>query len=74
LKTNRFDYVRYDEHAQKFSERLKALFIDLHDAVDELQPSRELALAVTNLEQAFMWVGKAIRNDQLVRTGSDVEV
>ena len=71
--TNRFDYVAYDDVAQKTSNTLKDSFVNLHEQVDGLANGREKSLAITKLEEAFMWCGKAIRNDQIYRNENKTE-
>jgi len=66
---SRFDYVRYDETAIKKSEALKAQHAELAAAIEALPAGRATSLALTKLEECFMWVGKAIRDDQVVRNG-----
>lgn len=66
---SRFDYVKYDEKAGSKSK----IFYDLYKAIDgviekSLKNSRPKALAQTALEESFMWIGKAIRDDQVERT------
>lgn len=68
--TNRFDYVRYDETAQKQQELFKQKFQDLEATVAHFKPGRALSLVLTKLEEAYMWVGKAIRDEQIARNGS----
>lgn len=68
---NRFDYVKYDERAVKdqaaFKEAFEALSITSETC---LRSPRAKALVQTKLEEAYMWVGKAIRDDQIERNGS----
>jgi hypothetical protein len=66
---NRFDYVEYDAESVKQQTMLKEGFIELERLVDVLPKGRAQALVYTKLEEAYMWVGKAIRDDQLVRNG-----
>jgi hypothetical protein len=48
------------EVMQKFRDKYEALL----NEVKELEPSRGLSLALTNLEQSAMWLNKAItKND-----------
>ena len=66
--TNRFDYVKYDEEAINTQEGFKELFIQLDDCIQKnLKPGRASALVFTKLEEAYMWVGKAIRDEQIIR-------
>lgn len=38
--------------------------------IESLPPGRAKALAVTKLEECYMWIGKAIRDEQIARNGS----
>lgn len=52
----------------KIQELFKEKFEDLDKLVSEnLTNGRAKALAVTKLEEAYMWVGKAIRDEQVSR-------
>lgn len=66
---NRFDYVKYNEAAAKIQEAFKAKFKDLDDSLAALEDSRAKALVFTKLEEAYMWVGKAIRDQQIKNCG-----
>lgn len=69
--TKRFDHVKYDEKATSDQEHFKAAFFNLDCAVNAfLSSPRAKALVLTKLEEAYMWVGKAIRDDQIERNGS----
>lgn len=68
---SRFDYVKYDEISQTKSNLLKSIFVSVEKYIDlELPNSRAKSLAITALEECYMWVGKAIRDDQIARNGS----
>ena len=69
---SRYDFVKYDEKAAKLSNDYKQRFQDLEAALalDLGKGSRSLATALTKIEEAFMWVGKAIRDNQIERNGS----
>jgi hypothetical protein len=68
---NRFDYVKYDERAMNIQDAFKRRVIDLEDAIESLLDSpRAKALSLTKLEEFYMWVGKAIRDDQISRNGT----
>lgn len=68
---SRFDYVKYDENSQTKSNLLKSIFVSVEKYIDlELPNSRAKSLAITALEECYMWVGKAIRDDQIARNGS----
>lgn len=66
----RFDYVQYDELAAAAQKAIKEKCTDLEVLMDALPNGRGKALALTKLEEAYMWAGKAIRDDQIVRNGS----
>lgn len=53
-------HVPSDDAAVKINE-LRLAFDELHSALEKLcPPSRELSLAITNIEQAAMWATKAV--------------
>lgn len=68
--SGRFDYVRYDDESVKKSEELKADFVALTAKLEKLAPGRYSSLAITAIEESFMWVGKAIRDEQVSRYGA----
>jgi hypothetical protein len=75
--SNRFEYVKYDEVATTQSNNFKNLFEQIENGLvaiggtlgDAKGPvvGREVALVRTKLEEAYMWIGKALRNDQVQR-------
>ncbi len=68
---SRFDYVKYDEKAVADQVAAKHWCMGLDELiVKNLMPSRATSLALTRLEEAYMWIGKAIRDDQIARNGS----
>lgn len=63
-----FVYVKYDEQAMQKQEAFKAKFEELEKMALELLPhSRPRSLLLTGLEESYMWVGKAIRDEQIAR-------
>jgi hypothetical protein len=66
----RFDYVKYDQVAQDTQNLLKNMFQGIETVLSGLGNNRATSLAATKLEEAYMWVGKAIRDDQIKRNGS----
>jgi hypothetical protein len=67
---NRFDYVKYDENSLGFQDSFKKRVMELEsDINDFLFSPRAKALALTKLEEVYMWIGKAIRDDQISRNG-----
>jgi len=68
---SRFDYVKYDEKAADDQELFKEHVTELEQDIEMLLLSpRAKALAITKLEEVYMWIGKAIRDDQIKRNGS----
>jgi len=66
--TNRFNYVKYDLESNEASHNFQSMVMDLEVGLEAiLNPSRERALAITKLEECFMWIGKAIKVDQEAR-------
>lgn len=71
----RFSYIKYDEVAAENQALFKDQFEFLERNVqDNLKPGRAKALVLTKLEEAYMWVGKAIRDDQIERSGQCEEL
>lgn len=68
-KNNRFDYVKYDQKAESLQMAMKGHFMAIEASLNSLPKSREQSLVMTKLEEAYMWIGKAIRNDQIERNG-----
>jgi hypothetical protein len=70
----RFDYVKYDESANYRQTVAKKLVTDLekfmNDTFTSKESGRAKALALTKLEEVYMWIGKGIRDDQIARNGS----
>jgi hypothetical protein len=67
---SRFDYVKYDEQAAVTQAHFKNIFESAEQFIDRLKDGRAKSLAMTKLEEAYMWVGKAIRDEQIARNGS----
>lgn len=72
MANSRYDFVKYDEKAAGLSNKYKALFQELEAQLTlDLGPGkRSLATAMTKLEEAFMWVGKAVRDQQIERNAT----
>jgi len=67
----RYDYIKYDEESCCDQAAFKTMFMLLDEAIDQLEPGRAKSLAQTKLEEAYMWIGKAIRDEQLNRSGNN---
>jgi hypothetical protein len=65
----RFDYVKYDEQSTNMQIAFNKKFGDLAETLEALPDSREKSLVLTKLEEAYMWIGKAIRDEQIARIG-----
>lgn len=67
---SRFDYVAYDSGAQADQAAAKEKATELETLINGLGKGRSQALAITALEECYMWIGKAIRDLQIERNGS----
>jgi hypothetical protein len=65
--SGRFDYVKYDEEANEAQAVLKSHFKGVENAVDTYIDPGLRSRIYDKLEEAYMWCGKAIRDDQLNR-------
>ena len=70
---SRFDYVKYDEEATKKQAAFKAAFEALEEQTNLLENGRAKALVLTKLEEAYMWIGKAVRDEQVVKRGAELQ-
>jgi hypothetical protein len=69
--TSRLNYVKYDEISDINQRTLKTYFMSLEGEIEDLLlNSREKSLAITKLEECWMWVGKSIKVDQELRNNS----
>jgi hypothetical protein len=64
---SRFEYIKYDDIAMAAQPGIKAAFQHTETMISQLADSRAKSLALTALEESYMWVGKAIRDDQIAR-------
>lgn len=64
----RFDYLPWDEVSAETHGKLRVAFEAAESLIDALAAGRAKALALTALEESYMWVGKAIRDDQVTRS------
>lgn len=62
---SRFDYVKYGVIAEALQDAFKKKFVDMDKTLESIKDSRAKSLAVTKLEEAYMWIGKAIRDQQI---------
>ncbi len=65
--STRFNYVRYNEKSAAVQAGFKVACEGLEEAVAALGTGRAQSLALTALEEFYMWVGKAIRDEQVRR-------
>lgn len=65
--SQRFSYVRYDEKSAALQEAFKKAFENVEAIGNALGDGRAKALFLTHLEIAYMWTGKAIRDEQIGR-------
>jgi len=72
---SRFNYVEFDEYAQAEQNSAKKIALNLEFLIESLGKGRSQHLALTNLEECYMWIGKAIRDKQIERNsiGDELE-
>lgn len=64
---SRFNYIRYDDQSLATQQHAKIQAGFLEDTINELVSERAKELALNHLEECYMWIGKAIRDDQIAR-------
>lgn len=68
---SRFDYVKYDDKAIKDQQLLKVAFEDVESMIDATaMPGDQKQKALKALEESYMWCGKGVRDEQIMRNGS----
>lgn len=72
MKNSRFDYIAYDDKAKQAQANAKIACQALEAEIDKLNNGRAKALALTKLEEVYMWIGKAVRDEQVERGESDI--
>jgi hypothetical protein len=66
---SRFDYVEWDNFAEFKAKQILTQIEGVAAAIDfHLCNSREKSLALTALEECFMWMHRAVRSDQIIRS------
>lgn len=65
MNDSRFDYIEYTDESQRLSDERKKVSEEFENLINKLPNSRERSIALTKLEECFMWCGKAIRNLQI---------
>ena len=68
----RFNYVRYDSQSTEQQEIAKKMCESMEQFIESLGKGRPQSLALTALEETYMWIGKSIRDNQIAR-GSQIE-
>lgn len=75
MKMKTFYYVKYDETSVSKQETARDICESLEAFISlELLNGRAKSLAITKLEECYMWIGKAIRDEQIDRGGDNKHV
>lgn len=65
---NRLDYIKYDEKSVDLQKEAKSIAEKLEYFIFyNFKNTRASSLALTKLEECYMWIGKAIRDNQIER-------
>lgn len=67
---SRFDYVKYDERSIGDQSLAKDTCERLERLIDTFPNGRSKSIALTKLEETYMWTGKMIRDEQISRNGT----
>lgn len=74
MPPSRFDYVAYDEIAATKQAEAKQLVAGVELFVlSKLPTGRAASLAITKLEEVYMWIGKAIRDEQVQSRSAELQ-
>lgn len=69
---SRFDYIKYDDTSNHMQGICKEAAVEMEKLIETIPTNssdvaRAKALALTHLEHTYMWIGKAIKENQIVR-------
>lgn len=67
IMSRRFDYVKYDPQAVVQQDAFKTKMQELENMAESLKDGRAKSLVMTYLEITYMWIGKALRDECIVR-------
>jgi hypothetical protein len=70
MKRSRFDYVKFDHLATAMQAAAKRAVSNVEALVAALPDGRAKDKALDHLEETYMWMGKAIRDDQISRNNA----
>lgn len=62
---SRFDYIRFGVEASELRELLKTQFEAIDKTLERIADGRAKSLALTKLDEAYMWANRAIRDEQV---------
>lgn len=66
--SERFAYIKYDAESVRLQTQFREIFEQLEFLGKmAIRDSRPKSLFMTSLEEAYLWIGKAIRDDQIER-------
>ena len=68
---SRFDYVKYDEEAIKTQIEIRESVERVEQLINKLSKFDGKRKALDKLEECYIWIGKAIRDDQIERHECD---
>ena len=61
----RFDYVEFGKKQMEDQLAIKNVCTQLEKLIEDLGDSRHTSLALTKLEECYMWVGKELKDRSL---------
>jgi hypothetical protein len=71
--SGRFEFIAYDDTAKAARDKLLEQCQSLEFLIyKNLKEGRSRSTALTKLEETYMWIGKAIRDDQNARNAKKV--
>jgi hypothetical protein len=75
LFETRFDNVPFDNESEKIISQAKDLASQLENLiVEKLDYGRAIKIALEKLEETYVWIMKAIRDEQVIREANQVKL
>ncbi len=73
MSSTRFDFVKYDAVSVETQQHFKRVYVSLANMIEGMPDGRAKAIALTKLEESFMWVGKALADDQIKSDAASID-
>lgn len=71
--TDRYEHIEFSVFQHNLHLKFRSLFKTIEKELDHIAPGRARSIVLTKIEEAYMWVGKAIRDEQREKYNKNCE-